>query len=530
MMNPARHIIQRQTVWLDTPGQPPSFGLQERMSTYCRHQLPAVLEKLFDRFAEVDTIVRIDQLSIDAGQLSVTNLEEELTQQIVRQVEQVLGQLSGQTNANPTASSADADTPPILGRVERFRQDERRAEQVRYFLVHGRLPVWADARDFGQLKDWLSTPQAAAFRQELAAIVRKNPALVSRLVHHSTDQTLLLLVFETSDDTLTDKIRLLLAVSQTLTHQPLAVLRERYWKVALHLAASGKASFSDSLIDFCRVVSGTESLPLFIRRLLVLMEQQNGSNPTAATTGLGKHLTNLLAETVATPATDKLLSTTEVRTDQPTPTNQPEHDSTWNSVENPLAKATNAHFPPSVSRASSRPTPRHKPAGEEELFVPLAGIILLHPFLLALFTEMELLVNRQWAYDLAPEKAVQMLAYLATGQDYCPEYDMPLLKLLCGLPFDHVVSPELTLTNMDRQLATELLEAVIDHWKALGSVSPDGLREAFLQREGKLKPTDTGWRLTVEQKTLDILLSKLPWGCSPIKLPFMTDLLFVDWT
>lgn len=503
------------------------------MSAYCRHQLPAVLEKLFDRFADVDTIIRIDQLRIDAGRLSVMNLEEELTQQIVWQVERAFGQLSGQTNTNPTASS-DVDTQPTIGRVERFSRDERRAEQIRYFLLHGRLPAWADARDFGQLKDWLTTPQAASFRRELADLVRKNPALVARLIHHSTDQTLMLLVFETSDYTLIEMIHLLIIVSQTLTQQPVSVLRERYWQVALHPVASGKASLSDSFIDFCRVASGTESLTLFMGRLLTEMEQRNGANPTAATTGLVKSLTHLLAETLAWSTTDKSLPIRVVMSNQPTPKTQPDRDDSLASTENPRVNVTSANFPPSVSRASSRPTTRpmsrSNRADEEDLFVSLAGIILLHPFLLSLFTEMGLLVNRQWTYEMAPDKAVQTLAYLATGQDYCPEYDMPLLKLVCGLPFDHVVSPNLALTETDRNLTTELLEAVIDHWNALGTVSPDGLREAFLQREGTLKQTDTGWRLTVERKTLDILLSKLPWGCSPIKLPFMTDLLFVDWT
>jgi hypothetical protein len=92
-----------------------------------------------------------------------------------------------------------------------------------------------------------------------------------------------------------------------------------------------------------------------------------------------------------------------------------------------------------------------------------------------------------------------------------------------------MVSPRLMMTDVDRQLAHELLGAVIEHWEALGTISPEGLREAFLQREGKLVSTDAGWRLTVERKTLDILLTRIPWGFLTIKLPWMTSLLFVDW-
>ena len=69
------------------------------------------------------------------------------------------------------------------------------------------------------------------------------------------------------------------------------------------------------------------------------------------------------------------------------------------------------------------------------------------------------------------------------------------------------------------------------YWTVLMSTSPDGLREGFLQREGKLTLSDHGnWKLRVEQKSIDILLGYLPWGISMVKLPWMENLLVVEWT
>ncbi len=74
-----------------------------------------------------------------------------------------------------------------------------------------------------------------------------------------------------------------------------------------------------------------------------------------------------------------------------------------------------------------------------------------------------------------------------------------------------------------------LLQSVIRYWPPLKNTSVDGLRHSFLQREGKLEQKQNGWLLTVEQKTIDILLDKLPWGFSTVTLPWMKEMISVDW-
>jgi hypothetical protein len=74
-----------------------------------------------------------------------------------------------------------------------------------------------------------------------------------------------------------------------------------------------------------------------------------------------------------------------------------------------------------------------------------------------------------------------------------------------------------------------LLKAAIKHWSALKNTSPDGLREGFLQREGKLILNDFQDRLIVESKAQDVLLSYLPWGYSIFKLAWMKGALYIEW-
>ena len=55
------------------------------------------------------------------------------------------------------------------------------------------------------------------------------------------------------------------------------------------------------------------------------------------------------------------------------------------------------------------------------------------------------------------------------------------------------------------------------------------LPEILIQRPGKLRRSGTGWHLTVEQQSIDILLGTLPWGLSEIRLPWLEYPLRVDW-
>ena len=77
--------------------------------------------------------------------------------------------------------------------------------------------------------------------------------------------------------------------------------------------------------------------------------------------------------------------------------------------------------------------------------------------------------------------------------------------------------------------SNDLLESVIGHWKALKNTSVNGLREAFLKRDGLLTKKDEGWLLQVERKTLDVLIDTIPWGYSTLKFPWNTHVIFVEW-
>lgn len=164
------------------------------------------------------------------------------------------------------------------------------------------------------------------------------------------------------------------------------------------------------------------------------------------------------------------------------------------------------------------------------LFITQAGIVLLHPFISHYFSAVELLDNEQFWDETAQQTAIYLLHYLATKQTVAPEYDLVLAKLLCNWDLNQPLTQSVTLPAATLAEGEHLLQTVIDYWQALKSTSPDGLREGFLQREGKLTRHDHGWKLQVEKQAIDILLTHLPWGGSLVKLPWMDEFLTVEWT
>jgi hypothetical protein len=119
--------------------------------------------------------------------------------------------------------------------------------------------------------------------------------------------------------------------------------------------------------------------------------------------------------------------------------------------------------------------------------------------------------------------------FLTTGQVIAPEYELMLPKILCNIPLETPVDSEVTSTAGEQEEAVALLEAVVGHRAALRNTTPDALRGTFLLRPGKISLRDGDWLLQVELNSVDLLLELLPWGISPIKLPWMEKMLWVEW-
>ena len=210
----------------------------------------------------------------------------------------------------------------------------------------------------------------------------------------------------------------------------------------------------------------------------------------------------------------------------------PSHDSR-------TLEATSPGSPPR-DIAPISPEPRSSPVAEgpavsiestepDEVYVENAGLVVLWPFLGHLFERLELTADRKFKDGAARIRAAGLLHHLATGDLEPVEYQLPLAKVLCGIPMDEVFDFDPPVTEVEFEECAVLLEAAIANAPILGKMSIPGFRGSFLIRKGILTTRDGAWLLRVERATHDIVLDRFPWSFAWIKLPWMEAPLCVEW-
>jgi len=173
-------------------------------------------------------------------------------------------------------------------------------------------------------------------------------------------------------------------------------------------------------------------------------------------------------------------------------------------------------------------------AAQEPIFIDNAGLVLTNPFLPHLFDALGLLSPDERGKprlrdQAATSRAVHLLQYLVDGRADAPEPLLALNKVLCGLPIAAPVNRAITMTEDEHDTCDMLLRSILGNWPILSGTSIAGLRETFLQREGKLTLADGAWRLQVQRKTLDVLVDQIPWSIGVVFHAWMPGALHVTW-
>ncbi|MEP7108638.1 MAG: contractile injection system tape measure protein, partial [Ferruginibacter sp.] len=164
---------------------------------------------------------------------------------------------------------------------------------------------------------------------------------------------------------------------------------------------------------------------------------------------------------------------------------------------------------------------------QEGIYINNAGLVIVAAFLPVFFKRLKI-VDDVIIKDV--NAAVCLINFLATGNERMAEFELVLPKILCGLSPEFVIDTNIQFGEGWKKEAEDLLTSVIEYWSILKNTSMEGLRETFLQREGKLTYRNDEWLLQVEQKQFDMLLEHLPWNISMIRHSWMPHLLKTEWT
>lgn len=162
--------------------------------------------------------------------------------------------------------------------------------------------------------------------------------------------------------------------------------------------------------------------------------------------------------------------------------------------------------------------------------VAYAGSVLLHPWLPRLFDACGIAVENGSIPLCSHERAAALLCFAVTGADRDAEFNLEFIKVLLGLPRARPLSVRGDLVGDDERAEVDaMLASFIGHWSALKGTTIAGLRNTFLQRPGTLKPVEDGYALAIERTGIDVLLDRIPFAYSLVKLPWMPRPIHVEW-
>ena len=534
-----RHLIQRQTIEITAPEAGLAKDSHQRLHTLFKtHALP-VMDEVFTRFSSPRQFTRLEKIELDLGTLSSDALEHDFVPALRNALEKALQQRLSEGGRQATTA----------GEAGPGSSHQSALETVIYFLHHGVLPWWATLDDAAELEalalgllkqdtaEVIQQLRKAASQTVLERLIKQfgeafYPALYKKLLAN-LESPLSEMVRQWSllaeDTALDDAVKLDINV---------LLLRALLRKDVVHLQPE---RLSEHILRRLRSEARDKTkLP----RLLVTQTQRALSKKSP----LYRWLSIQAQTSTNAPVKDKAplkpfwsTSGKEAQSDQTAAVEKPITQAL--PTERTGVVALQAEGGVAATDESTEAVFAEDPrrvmqteAKEAEwlnlgssYYILNAGLVLLWPFLERFFRSLELSERGRFVSKAAQHKAVSILHYLSNGENGAHEHALLLNKLLCGWPLQQPLWRKDELTERDKAEADELLSAVIDHWKVLKNTSVDGLRQGFLQREGRLSQQNDSWELKIARSGYDVLLDQLPWGISTIHLPWMREVVFVEW-
>lgn len=488
MINDKQHIIQkvRAELTISSNERPREKSEQLKQAVQVAIQkLEPVLDNMAGEF-----LCRIDSLSVEftLPNSEFDGLGETLEKKLTEKISELL-----------TSQAREIDGG-FKNDIEQVTRDQNFKEVVSYFLQRGHLPWWAEPDVLTEAEHWLAGLSANEWISLIKPLAQSRPIVTKRFVKQFSDSVVKRLIQKMLTDQFdSDEVmRLKQEIFQFMKSQ----------KVSDGVLSQTKANLFVKIID--GILSGIDQKKLTDKLLVSAMSK------TVEFTG-EQNKNQQVLESLSLWLKESDDHKADIWIDQ-----------LKKLPGNRFLIADKAEIEKSQLEKKEISTAEFSNKDEAPVAVH-AGVVILHPFLESLFKNLGFVEGGTFLNEAAQERAVCLLHYLATGLAEFPEHELLLPKFICGWPLDATINRFLSLTESEKRECESLLSSCIQYWNALKNTSINGLRENFLQRDGILKREEFGWSLYVEQKTTDILLEKLPWGLSVVKLKWMNEMLTVHW-
>ncbi len=480
------HVIGKQLWELQLSSSEDAYAIQQQISEMVWKALVPELNVMFDRMAGEDEVVILDRVVIDIGTIGSKAMDTgEIVNRILHDLED------------------RCFTACFLPQSRKDNKDWRIKDNNSFSLGKHYFDLWLHWLKYGALPPYTTKPDDSWIQQVLETLATAYQA--TELLEDTLEmnpQALKRLILQHSSQDLKSLTELYTGHRQTKLLEALEDLK----RLSAETSVASLGSYRNLEINFWTDVLGkvilghqkAESKSL-LQQLRMLPNLYSAHEQGLVQGRDYPFLNELLEETRARP--------------------EPKEQASDRDKKGPAEPAMD----------------KQQLDAKEEVevqtlhFFGNAGMVLLHPFLNQLFGNLQLVEAGIFNDFECQSKGVVLLHFMATGREQVREFELSLPKFLCGMPANRPMDHTLVLSEKEKKEANNLLEVVITHWGALGKTSPEGLREGFLMRDGKLEQEQGGWKLHVEQKAMDVLLDRLPWTLSMLKLPWMKEILKVEW-
>lgn len=477
-----QHLVKKQVIDITCSKRTDAFRMQQLLSNHYWQDVLPILATVFNELSDEGKVIQIDQLEIDLGLISEKEMNE------TRWNDEILSRIKKQLYGKLGGKEKDKLIVAEVARMSIFRQ-------WIFYMQKGYLPwnvLRIDDAWYFKVLEVLASDYAAI--AQLRQLIRHNPGVVRRITEQHDESYLIKLV------------EVLTAVSQRELGGMVESLTQLISSHAILPAlGSGKKKIELTrriwywIFELAAEEENKTSPPELIEKILL----QNASYNEIITL-----MTDVNPSTFVSilPVIAKLNSKPELFLKH--------HSTDFKEIQKDPEK-TKGNSDTGID--------------EEGIFVVDAGLVLIHTFLASLLKRLQVVEDSNFAHKKDRQKAIYVLHYLATGTVSAEEYELVVPKVLCEWPVSLPVEKNIEITLEELAEADNMLQAAIEQWPVLKNTSISGLREAFLQRNGKIFTTKDKLHLQVEPNSLDVLLDQLPWNLSVIKLPWMKAILRVDW-
>lgn len=509
------HTIKRLSVALETDRKS-AFEERSKIVSALQNTLSVELERVMDEMCRPDEVIRIDQLKLDLGTIKKNQFERTFIDAFRKKLKESIVRIHHEHEMKANKQSQTVTRSMEDQFAAKKSVEDREFDALIFFLNHGAIPWWSPFESMVELEHFVGklTKQHAIYLSRFKQELIQNTWFRERFIFTFQSSIVLELIRKFFPDSFEKQVAVIELMAKCFDAQ--LRTNNRFEKLKI-------VQITDNCIF--ENTNKTNVLRDFIRLHKLVFHE--------------KERTEWLRNDKKKAEIQKWVTSLDVGDSKVTTEEWYNLIISEMNVSSLNENTTSINVEESLQTDNRKPTEINERSPESEQTVNLkqnesvrlkyAGVVIAWPMFKVLFEARGLLQEDKFIDVSTQHKAVQLLNYLVSGQDYMEEYEMPLNKLLCGVHPSFPFRNEVSLSQEDKAEVEELLAHIIATWKELKNTSIAGLRSSFIQRPAMLEEKENTWFLKVEQSGIDILMGKIPWGYSLIKLPWMEKMIQVEW-